>query len=123
MPYATAADYETRFRVSLAGSELSQVEAWISDVSAVITSKLESTPDPDVARMVTVNAVHRIVNNPANVRSSQAGGMSVTYAVVGRTITDEEWDMLASSPAAAGAYTVHLVEETYGWSPDCPRWI
>ena len=120
MAYATIDDYETRFRVELSGAERDQVDAFLSDVSAVIKSRLSSTPDEDVARMVTVNVVHRIVTNPGNVRTSQAGGMSVTYAVVGRYITDEEWEMLARSPAAPSAYTVALVEETGGWCPDFP---
>ncbi|MGH8878163.1 MAG: hypothetical protein ACRD0P_12600 [Stackebrandtia sp.] len=121
MAYATVADYETRFG-PVPASDVARVEAWLSDVSAVITARLDSTPDADVARMVTVSAVNRIITSPGNVRTSAAGAISVTYAVVGRFITDEEWEMLQSSPIGSGAYTVSVVEETGGWSPAYPRW-
>jgi len=114
MAYATTADYEVRLKIALSPSEGDQVAAWLDDVSAVIKSRLKTVePDADVARMITVGVVHRIVSNPAFARTRQSGGVSVTFAVVNRMITEDEWDSLTGVPAAPEAYSVQVRDDAY----------
>jgi hypothetical protein len=122
MAYATLQEYETRYG-PVPEAEQAAVTAWLEDVSAVITARLAPCePDPGVARMITLAVVNRIISG-GNVRSSQAGGVSVTYAVAGRWITDEEWTMLSSSPLAPSAYTIPLRDQAFECLPySQPRW-
>lgn len=116
MGYAELSDYEALFGTVAAGTE-DQITAWLDLVSAVIASRLSTTPDADVAKGITCIVVERIMSNPGNVRTKQSGGTSVTFAMVGRLITGEEWDMLAGVKVDDQAYTVDHVD--YGLNPTC----
>lgn len=117
MGYATITDYQALFGTVAAGTE-DQVTAWLDLVSAVIASRLPTEPDAAVAKGITCIVVERIMSNPGNVRTKQSGGTSVTFAMVGKMITDEEWAMLAGDKIGGEAGTMSLIDEVYRPSPE-----
>lgn len=109
MGYATITDYENLYGTVAAGTE-NQVTTWLDLVSAVIASRLPKEPDSVVAKGVTCMIVERLLTT-GNVRTRQSGGTSVTFAQVGRMITEDEWEMLAGTKVGGQAGTLDHIDE------------
>jgi hypothetical protein len=128
--FATVDDYEARAAVTLADPQLSQVTAYLTDASALMTRAIPAgfTPDPDTARAVCVSIVRRVMANPGGFRVRTIGGYSETLGEDGGMyLTDAEAALLQptdpTDPDADAAYSVSLAEESvHRWIP-AHRWL
>lgn len=121
--YATVADYEARAAVTLAEPQISQVQALLEDIAALIRTSIPagSVPDEDVARAVSVAVARRTMANPGGYRQRTVGQYSETLGETGGMyLTDAELEALtANDQGSSGdaAYTVHLRDEGMpGWT-------
>lgn len=115
--YATITDYEALFG-DVPTADEPRVTSWLGLVSAVIASRLACAPDTEVAKGVACMIVERIMSNPGNVRTKQSGGTSVTFAMVGRMITEEEWAMLSGDPVGGQVGTMALIDDVFRPTPE-----
>lgn len=127
--YATVADYEARAAVTLAEPQVSQVQALLEDIAALIRTSIPagSVPDEDVARAVSVAVARRTMANPGGYRQRTVGQYSETLGETGGMyLTDAELEALTANTEESGgdsAYSVHLRDDGLpGWMTDPPRW-
>ena len=127
--YATVADYEARAAVTLAEPQISQVQALLEDIAALIRTSIPagSVPDEDVARAVSVAVARRTMANPGGYRQRTVGQYSETLGETGGMyLTDAELEALtANGQGSSGdaAYSVHLRDDGQpGWTPDPACW-
>lgn len=127
--YATVADYEARAAVTLVEPQLSQVQALLEDVAALIRTSIPagSTPDEDVARAVSVAVARRTMANPGGYRARSVGQYSETLGETGGMyLTDAELEALTANDSGSSgdaAYSVGLRDPGPAWVPDCgSRW-
>lgn len=123
--FATVEDYERRAAVTLVEPQRSQVEALLDDIAGLIRTKIppDCTPDPDVARAVSVAVARRTMANPGGYRQRTIGRYSETLGEAGGMyLTEGEIDMLTANcgqGASDAAYSVRLRDEGLpGWCPD-----
>ncbi|MEW2578347.1 hypothetical protein [Streptomyces syringium] len=123
--YATIADYEARAAVTLAEPQVSQVQALLEDIAALIRTSIPTgcAPDEDVARAVSVAVARRTMANPGGYRQRTVGGYSETLGESGGMyLTEAELDALTANCGGGGgdaAYSVGLRDEGLpGWAPD-----
>ncbi|MGJ9505392.1 hypothetical protein ACX3T3_05495 [Actinotignum schaalii] len=110
---ATIVDVETRLGRGLVDGEVGQVNAWLADVAALITSR---HPDyttrvaREIAVMVECNAVIRKLNNPEGKQNERIDdysyGLSSDAARTDIFLTEDEWRLLAPR-ARTGAFTIN----------------
>lgn len=122
--YATVADYEARAAVTLTEPQLSQVQALLEDIAALIRTSIPagSVPDADVARAVSVAVARRTMANPGGYRQRTVGQYSETLGETGGLfLTDAELEALtANSDGSSGdaAYSVGLRDTSPPWFDD-----
>lgn len=119
--YATVDEYKTETQATLSDAAAAQVTAKLVNASALIRSILPSDyePDPDIARMVAIQAVQRAITNPGGRRYRQVGSTSEGYDVDGGLyVTDREQEQLLrgydpTNGQGGTAYTVGLQDHPY----------
>lgn len=127
--YATVEEYQDDVRVTLDDAGVKQVASKLAGASALIRSVCarEGVPvgdaDPDILRMVCIQAAQRAITNPGGRRYRQVGSTSEGYdEQSGLYLTDAEEQQLLDSATngnddGSGVYTVGLRDEAY---PPCP---
>lgn len=125
--YATVADYQARAAVTLVEPQLSQVDALLEDIAALIRTSVPAgmVPDEGVARAVSVAVARRAMANPGGYRQRTVGQYSETLGEAGGLyLTEAELAALSANPNGSSgdaAYTVGLRDEGLpGWIPDPP---
>lgn len=118
MAYATLTDVSTRLgRLITDTDEVAQVQAWLDDVSAIITARIPDldagialgTPSAAVVAMVSANAVIRKIRNPEGKVAEDVDDyryrLNADAARGDLFLTDEEWALL-SPTSSGGAFTI-----------------
>lgn len=118
MALATVNDVATRLGRSFAeGSETAQVEAWISDVEAMISARIPDINErlesgilsAHVVSAVIANSVIRKVKNPDGKQNERIDdysyGLTSDAARGELFLTDDEWSLLLPG-AVTGAFTI-----------------
>jgi hypothetical protein len=118
--YATLSDVEALWPLS-AGATTTRATALLRNAHALLNSRLpglaanvaDATIDADLALMVVVDAVVRVLANPAGVSSQTVGPEAATYTGV-RTLgtvafTDAELAVLSPSGGSVGGMAIGSV--------------
>lgn len=122
--YATVADYQARAAVTLVEPQLSQVQALLEDIAALIRTSIPAgtVPDVDVARAVSVAVARRTMANPGGYRQRTVGQYSETLGETGGMfLTDAELEALTANGSGSSgdaAYSVGLRDNFPAWLPD-----
>lgn len=126
-PLARVVDLEQRLGRTFDDTELTQVEAWLDDASAMV--RLEAGRDwvtddeppvvnaPPVARLVALKAVERVLRNPDGLSSESAGDYSYQRNAVedggGIYLTDREVKLIRRAAGRSGLWTQPTTRNEY----------
>lgn len=119
MAYASLTDISDRLgRPVIEADEVTQVNSWISDIEALVRSRLprlddlvdeDGGPTADVVRMVVANAVIRKIKNPDGKQNERIDdysyGLTEEAARGALFLTEDEWTML-TPVVSTGAFSV-----------------
>ncbi|WP_062077691.1 Gp19/Gp15/Gp42 family protein [Demequina globuliformis] len=133
MTYAVLTDVSTRLGRAISDAdEVAQVEAWLSDVEAIIRARVpdlddrvtDGNPAEAVVVMVEANAVVRKVKNPDGKQNERIDdysyGLNSDYARGDLFLTDDEWELLLPSSGSQDAFSIHprgMRDLSGKWSP------
>lgn len=127
--YANLTDVADRLGRPISDAlEVTQVNAWIADVEAIILARIPSLDvrlstgalSPDVVSMVVANAVVRKVKNPDGKQNERIDdysyGLTESASRGELFLTAEEWALLAPAAGAGGFSTrPGFVPDRYVW--------
>ncbi|GIG27182.1 Gp19/Gp15/Gp42 family protein [Cellulomonas denverensis] len=131
MTYAVLTDVATRLgRPITDTNEVAQVNAWLSDIEALILSRIpdlaaqiaDGHPTEAVVKMVEANAVIRKIKNPDGKQNERIDdysfGLNTDAARGDLFLTDEEWALLEPG-SGEGAFTIR----PYAADPRRGQWV
>lgn len=103
----TVSDIEARTGQVYEDEQLDRVNAFISDITALIEAFLgrsfENTPAPPAVKAVAALEVMRLLNSDPGIASDRVGDLSTSYAYAGAVVALSEESKAALRPFRANA--------------------